>query len=789
MAFQNNIISFGNAVPGVSEFSVPVHYQDTVKACRELMSQRLPGLMGSMFENLDDALYKLADKADTNQAQTGYFDAMREVRKQRKKIENGFAGRLVEGYDRFWKTGSFRAAETSKGGGGLSLMDKTDLEENLAFTTMASRGENRYYRDLYALEQRISQIFGGESLSSKTNPLAPAAICSAFNGATSEMVLDLQVKLVIYKQFERKVVDALGGFYNELNELLANAGILKTLTAKAHRGSGYNGNAGSGPGGRSISTTEASPREETGEAASGLVSEAHGGAQGNSNLQNEFFSTLQQLLGRHRPVSAPAAPLESGNSPVVVPAADVLAALSVLQQSSQAMAHPVNGGVEPGLDVRTTLLKSLQAGGEAQAARHMDRTEEDAIDVITMLFEIILEDQNLPDGMKALLARMQIPMLKVAILDKAFFSQKSHPARRLLNSMARAAVGWSEANGRADGGLYAHMESIVQRILGEFDNDVSLFTELHERLKAFLEREERSSKVTEQRTAQVTQGKEQLKVARHQVFEEINNRLFGLENVPDVVAKLLREGWKDVLLLICLRKGQESPDWQKALDTMDRLLWSVEPKPLQNERQRLVNEMPMLLKALRSGLNDISYDPHKMASQFKDLQACHLACLKGAATPARSVEPLALWKDRQAGSLIREPVGTEPEMSSAPKEQAAPPAGGEGAEKVRETNQSHESDDYSQVAETLKVGTWLEVARDPDDVIRAKLSWRSRMSGTSLFVNRKGMKVAEIDLFELAAWFREGKARVIDAAGAPLVDRAMSTMVKSLENKTTPSPA
>jgi hypothetical protein len=71
------------------------------------------------------------------------------------------------------------------------------------------------------------------------------------------------------------------------------------------------------------------------------------------------------------------------------------------------------------------------------------------INLIAMVFECILEDRNVPDSLKALIARLQIPMLKVAVLDKSFFSRTSHPARRLLNEIAEAAMGWGDCDGEA----------------------------------------------------------------------------------------------------------------------------------------------------------------------------------------------------------------------------------------------------------------------------------------------------------------------------------------------------
>ena len=751
-----------------TRFAFNEQYRHSVNNCRQVVSKHLTVLMNSMFENLDDALYELADKADTNRVQTDYFDAMREVRKARERIESGFKSRILEGYDRFWQTGSCRLSEDDAGeqeADSLMLMNQGDLEEDLAVGGMSSRGENRYFRELYGLDQRFGHMTGGFKLSTKTNPLAPAAICAAFKGVARKLPLDLKLKLVIYKQFERKVVDTLGGLYTEVNTQLAKAGILPTITTNIRRKSHPN-----------RSPAQHKPVNGSRFNEPRCEQAGPGYADYQEDVQAELFSTLQQLLSRYRPTPMISGVTEDAQLPVARPT-DVVEALSNLQHNIPAAGAFTEAGRPVGFDIRSSLAQILQTGQGTEAGKRIDRTDQDVIDVITMLFEFILEDQNLPDAMKALLARLQIPMLKVAIIDKEFFSRKTHPARRLLNSMAQAAVGWCEKNGRLEGGLYALMESIVQRILNQFENDIEFFADLYKEFSEFLLREEQGARRAEERTTQITKGKEQLESARHQVFEEINNRLLARDQVPEVVVTLLKDGWKDVLLLTSLRKGLDSPEWLTALETMDKLLWSVEPMQEQEQRQALLQEIPQLLKVLRIGLNDISYDQHKMACLFKDLQSCHLNCLKGSpVVPPMSAETVALWKEQVKVG------GEEPTRPDSVEDEGVGRETGSPDSIEKETAGEEIHDDHSIAAETLAIGTWIEIEQEEGTQVRAKLSWRSRMSRTCLFVNRKGMKVADVGLRELAGWFRNGKAQILDQTDVPLVDRALVSMMKTLKS-------
>ncbi len=713
-------------------------------SCRQISAKVLPKLLDGMFEKLDDALYAMADKAESNQHQCSFFDAMRDVRKDRERISVDFGRQVLDGYDRFWNSG--RPGSPGKGGNssdeadGFSLMENDALEEGLAITNIITRGENRYYRALYELNQRFAHLAGFSDLDVRDNPLAPAALANAFQDQTKPMALGVQVKLVIYKQFQREVIDSLETFYKEINSALVQGGVLVKMDKRVNR-----------------SETRPAPESRTsgGDPTQQAYTDSESFDEDDSQLQAEIFGTLKQLLGRRRGSVA----MANTQTYPTLDTAEVVKALSVLQQTGGSYSSDPTPSGNESLDVRANLIRVMDIGQGQVSEANINRNDEDTIDVIAMLFEFILEDRNLPDAMKALLSRLQIPMLKAAILDKTFFNRKNHPARRLLNAMAQAAVGWSGDSGRDGSGLYNKMSAIVDRVLTGFDNNVEIFSELNDDFAAYIESENKGSQRTEHRVTQIIQGKEQLKAARHRVFEEINNRMFGREGIPKPVNKLIKEGWRDVLQLIYLRKGEESDEWQRALGLLDKLLWSVTPKPERAEKQALLAETPLLLKGLRAGLNEISFDQHKMAKLFKDLQACHLCCLKG-------VDPVAAMGG-----------GAEDQIDNAQQNEDSNFNG----QKSRAASGSVVRDEYFDLAESISIGTWLEVKESNGMTFRAKLSWRSIVSDTCLFVNRKGQKVVEIPIADFASWLRTGKAWQLEEPDVPLMDRALTAMMDVLK--------
>jgi hypothetical protein len=150
----------------------------------------------------------------------------------------------------------------------------------------------------------------------------------------------------------------------------------------------------------------------------------------------EAFTTLQALLVTVRGSVAPI--LEASAEPQPIATRDLLRLLSHLQQ------YVPEPDVEDDFDLRNQLEQLLtRVSVKSGKSRVVEEADEDVINLIALLFEFIRNDRSVPDAFKALIARLQIPLLKVAVLDKSLFSRASHPARRLLNEIAAAVMGWS----------------------------------------------------------------------------------------------------------------------------------------------------------------------------------------------------------------------------------------------------------------------------------------------------------------------------------------------------------
>ena len=735
---------------------------ELLNAVRGIAGKRLQQCLGHLFEHVDDALFDLAEKAENNATQTHYFDGMREVRKRRPAIERNFLATVN------LEMGGLtsRAAPSpapAQAMAELSLVADTDLEESLAITSMGSKHESRLARDLFAINQRLSVICGGRKIEDANNPIAPAALSQAFRLALRELTADMRVKLLIYKLFDRYVLSTLEELYTEANELLARAGVLPQLRVSAPRGS------------------SAAPRGAV--APPSAVVAGAVAADMTDPAAAELLQTLHSLFAARRGGTVASARAGDAGSPTPS-ASELLGALSVLQTqlaAGQIQREPSMVDGTGNFDREAVSQLKEQLLGQLGALRgtrpsHVAGIDEDTIDLVGMLFEFILEDHTLPPEMQALLARLQIPYLKAAILDRKLFAHRQHPARRLLDALADQAKGWSADSDR-DGRLHEKIKGVVDQLLHEFDDDLGIFERLLADLQQFNESSRRRSELAEQRVAESTRGREKLEQARRRAAREIVDRIGGRQ-LPPLVHEVLARAWANHLVLVQLRQGEESSEFRDGLRFVDDFIASTRPATDAAARQYLRQLLPGIERALREGLANVAFqqpDIERLLGQLRDWYAQHLGEPRHAApsTPATANAP-AVTAEAAAVAAIPESIQPIIDQNAEPESELP-------EESVRvDTN----SPEWRQV-EALQPGVWLEFQLPEEPMTRAKLSWVSPMSGRYLFVNRRGLKVADYSPQELAVLLASGHAQVL--ATNALFDRAMSAIVSRLRQPEPPN--
>ncbi|BCO31838.1 hypothetical protein TspCOW1_19410 [Thiohalobacter sp. COW1] len=752
---------------------------ELLRACREQAKQHLCAAVGRMLDKVDDALFELAEKAENNAVQSQYFDAMREVRIKRSDMERIFQSTLIDGFNTAVAPAPAGSAAGREGDElELDLVGDDEMEENLAVTNMVQKIETGCTQELGMLDRRIGYLLADEALEGHANPVGPRVLCNAFLQACSPVESGLKVKLIILKLYDRYVVseDVLP-LYKTLNRFLVSQDVLPDLRSRV---------------------PSKSRTATAGGTAAGADSQAPAG-EDEQDQGPDLFAALQQLA----PAGGYGAPGGVGGAGGVggvgggfgiggtVPAG-FLQGLTLLQQGT---------GGYAGLDARAlgggsvNVIHDVKAAALAEGVGGLDAL---IIDVVSMLFDYILDDRDIPDPMKALIGRLQIPMLKIAMQDQAFFNRKSHPARRLLNALAEAAAGWNPDD--RDSTLYQTVESIVQRVQTEFDDDVALFEELLEELEAFMAEEAERASEQEAASTGLLRSKEQLHYAKQYVEEEIAHRTRNL-SLPAFIRSFMVNYWKNYLLVMLVREGDGSLEWKRALTVTDNLLWSIRPK-LASERDRLVRMLPGLLESLREGMELVAMSDDSYQAFLSQLGDLHAQVVQQARADAgaeageqalSTADPLAADPLAEDIDDVDEQVDELADAMDAEAHAAAHATlhrlldeqglGELDVEEIilDESGDEHEvmEDEFTEMARSLQQGGWVEFVRESGETVRAKLTWISPVTGSYLFTNRKGLKEADMTLQGLAAEFRRGSARPIDAV--PLFDRAVSHMLDGLQ--------
>lgn len=696
---------------------------------RDKAAQQLRHGLQELFDNADDTLFEMADRARDDVEQNLFFEAMRDLRLKRKNIERGFLEQFFEAFVSLTRYDSTQSAlpQSLAFDASVALPDD-DVERRVAVEAMVSKVLSRDGFALGQLTARFSALLGRELLD-QHNPMAPSMLCEYFLQAGRNLGVEIKVKLIILKLFDRYVLRDANQLYAEANQLLLATGVLPELKpAPARRVKE-----------RAAADVDTEPAHANTRAS---------GPPTDDSVQ-EVFAALQELLLNVRGSVAPTLEASAQTQPITT--RDLMRLLSHLQQYVPAPE------AQDDFDLRNQLEELLtRVSVKSGKSRVVGVADEDVINLIAMLFECILDDRNLPDSLKALIGRLQIPMLKVAVLDKSFFSRSSHPARRLLNEIATAAMGWGECDDHERDSLYLRIEQVVQCLLNDFVDDPAVFSELLADFLAFTSDERRRSELLEQRTRDAEEGRARTELARQRVEQVLNQALLG-QVLPQRVVAFVQEAWSQVLLLTCLKHGDQAAEWHADVQTMEQLIWSVQRHDEPDASQRLLALVPGLLKSLRDGLSRSAFDPFATSEFFSELEALHVQLFERPGPKlAQSVDTPVMVEVRQEVVLRTADEGPVDTASVRLPEDDA------GLLQV----------------DQLRLGGWVEFQEDEENTLRCKLAAIIEATGKYIFVNRTGMKVLERSRTGLALEFRRGAVRTLD--DTLLFDRALESVIGNL---------
>jgi len=774
MVKHKNIVDFDSKRRSTAVES-PVHVPQLVASAQHTAKHYLKELLPKFFAQIDNSLFDLADKAESNQLQTLYFDAMREIRLQHELMHKIYFNALESGF-KLSLSQAVITTQTNEKLDKVSLVEDEQLEESLAISNMANAADNTYRMALSDLSARLNYLIEGTEITKENSPLRPEVLCNAFSVAAGCMNTEIKVRLVVYKLFDKVVIQQLGEMYETINADMVAAGVLPRIKTSTYK-----------PDNNTAEANDNTTSEHSNDQASVPVTHKVT-TQEFMDTADNVFSSLQSLLSKQRGESIDNGTADSkphnnnsesesaSNSTYSYTPEDVVSALSQLQISTEA-ALLDNKNQESANIIKSTVMKEISKFQGKSGKKQIAQADIDSIDIVSRLFDFILDDAGLSDSLKIQIVRLQIPLLKVAILDNDFFSMKSHPARQLLNELAYAGSGIEITDPEEDV-ILKMVKYVVDRIQAEFEENTSIFENLLSEFTAFMEREKESNKLTE----------DVLVGAKNTAAEAIQTKVYG-HKIPPIVNTILLDAWKDVLIHLYLRDGVKSNAWETALQVADDLIWSVEPKLIVSERNRLIKVIPGILNGLRDGFTLINFDTKKSEVLFDKLEDLHLASLRGGipeSSPIQSTKTSQLKSSiinyEESDILTEDDFGID--LSDLPEDDSFVEEHTSSFSENTDISLDEENEVlfsiYAETISEMALGTWVEFI-DPESKnhSRGKLAWKCDFTKEFTFVDKKYKVVADMTYRQLVEKFELELASVVE--DIPLFDRALDSVIVGIK--------
>lgn len=710
--------------------------RELLAAMRRRTTEHLQTVLARVFARADDWLFDLAKK-DGAPDGSPYLHAMRSLRTSRAPIERGFREHIDQGFSDLERQGRPAQAQ-HEGAHELSLVEESELEEHLAANLTAEAVMRIHGTQLDELAARLSRMFGIAQLDASINPVSALGLSGLIRGAHKDVDVPADVRMVLFKYYERELIHDLRDLLTDLNARLAAAGF---NPATAQKPAARQPQDGAQP-------MQAPPMSQDGYAGAasdyGYASAAQQAASAAAPEDRAIFEALFQLLHAWRPehqvggtrAQAPGAPAQR---PMAAP--EMMSVLSLLQGSVPSSVTEAIRRPEASLAVllKNELLQSASRIGLPPEKVSISQDDEDAVDLVGMLFDVMFDERDFEEGSRTLISRLVVPFVKAAVMDRRLFLYKTHPARRLLNSLAEACEG-NRGEGPQERELLQKAENTVDRLIAEFNEDIAIFETLEQELRAFLDQHRRRVELAERRAAEAQRGQERLEQARDLAAKELEQRTRGLKPTP-AMEEFLGRSWTHHLSMIALREGPESGSWQSALGLADRLLELVPregatTKPITASMQALREPIEIVLAS--SGITgEAATDLMRAMADSLELMALGLTPPPVAVPSLENVVPMP---DRRASSVAAD---LKPRL-----------------EVVGGTDNLRVSDDDVEQMRQLKVGTWIHIAGEDGKHHPVKLSWVSPISSRLMFVNRRGVRVLVASVEELAAMKQEGNLLV-----------------------------
>lgn len=376
-------------------------------------------------------------------------------------------------------------------------------------------------------------------------------------------------------------------------------------------------------------------------------------------------------------------------------------------------------------------------------------SEKATIEIVALMFQSILAEDRIPPAIRVWFARLQMPVLRVAISEPEFFGSLQHPARRLIDRMGSCVLGFDATV--SGGALEIEIKRIVQVIEQYPETGRRVFQLVYDEFQKFLSRF-LSGQGSAARVVSIAQQMEQKETMAIQYTIEMRSMLNDMP-VREEIREFLFKVWAEVLAIAAMKNGPQHEDTIKLKQAAADLVWAASAKPNRNDRARVIADLPKLLQLLRLGMSMLGLTPPVQDQHLKIISDT-LADAFMSKTDAISLERIEEMSKRLANLedyLSDEDVGDLP----LDTENLVMMIGIDASDiEVIADGGSQPSEAMRSWAQELQVGSWFSLDHN-GQVSHVQFAWQSDRKQLHLFASTDGRNFL-IQGRRLAAYLQAG---------------------------------
>lgn len=735
----------------------PARVFDDIK---RLAVEQLGALPAGLYRPIEQALQAPASGVESLRDQA----ALLVLRQHSASHVMQFRQQIALGFD------DFRGARTRTRARGteMGLVDERLLDFHIAGQRLGERLDQRYQEPLEEMKGRLGALATAMYLPLGLNPVTPSRLATAFIEAIGEDGdLPQALGALLVGQYQQELVRVLEDLYPRINAVLAAGGYVgvesegeigrRTLPMQA-TGEVFRDDELAAPRFAvppALATSAIAPVPAPASKASTI---GHGLQPRSLPRTSEELASLRAQLHAWRSDALPD-PIED-RSPSVKSQQRTPARRDLQLQEVTTIASLLQGE-SPDVYARALATSGRLAGAIreqlSQGARRLglspDQTrfgvdEQDAIDMVAMLFEAVFRTHSLQERARRLYARLVLPYVKVALRDDAMFVHAGHPARRLFDAITEACEG-NEAGTPQDRELLERAAAVSQRVMAEFNEDLAVFELAHAELEQLLQQQRRRVELQEDRAAKATHGRERLAEARAHADRLVQRRL-TVSPLTQAVADFLMNPWRHHLVQTLLRDGVDSARHADAAQLGDALV-----------------QADALAAACRG---------HDLADFLIALEPAIVHCQATSGLDDTAARQGMAWL---VSALADPDVPRQPHVLPA---RSADEGGDDGARLwlAGGTDTVPHDAGIVELIRRLKPGEWLRMIGVQGEATAVKVAWVSPLTSRLLLVNRRGLRVLVGSVEELGGLVAAGRLAI--AADNTPFDESMQQMRERLDH-------